>query len=155
MRAGTHGQENRDAAERRFNTWLEATMNGSGRVANPTNGQGRPKAYNLYTADRTFLGQVRGVTNERQSRRAFVAEAAALGYAIATSEITARYDAYGMEPPSALTLEWRNEGRNYTCRPYNPDVDLSDGFFELVRGRYATVDEYHYVGSRVCLRYRR
>ncbi|HST58875.1 MAG TPA: hypothetical protein VLK84_09310 [Longimicrobium sp.] len=130
-------------------------MNGRVRVANPTNGQGRPKAYNLYTRDRTFLGHVRGVTNERQSRRAFVAEAAALGYPVATGEITARYDAYGMEPPSALTLEWRDQGRNYTYRPYNPDVDLSDGFFELVRGRYATVDEYHYVGSRVCLRYRR
>lgn len=132
-------------------------MNGTIRVANHTACQGRPKAYNLYGAagDRTFLGQVRGVTNERQSRRAFVAEAAALGYEVAIREITARYDAYGMEPPSALTLEWRDEVRSYTYRPYNPDVDLSDGFFELVRGRYATVDEHHYVGSGVYLRYRR
>jgi hypothetical protein len=37
----------------------------------------RPKAYNLYTADeaRAFLGCVRGVTNERQARRTFAAEA--------------------------------------------------------------------------------
>lgn len=116
---------------------------------------GPAQGYNLYAADHTFLGRVRGVTNERQSRRAFVAEAAALGYPVALGEVTARYDAYGMEPPPALTLEWRDEGRSYTYRPYNPDVDLSDGYFELVRRRYATVDEDHFVGSGVYLRYRR
>jgi hypothetical protein len=97
---------------------MEARMNGQR--------PGRPKAYNLYTANgaRAFLGRVRGVTNERQARRTFAAEARDLGFPIAIEEITARYDASGMEPPSALTLEWRDEARSYVYRPYNPDVDL-------------------------------
>lgn len=120
-------------------------------------GAGRPKAYNVYAADeaRSFLGRVRGVTNERQARRAFAAEAAALGFPIATQEITTRHDAGGMEPPSAFTLAWRDEVRSYVYRSYNPDVDLEDGFFELVRERYPTVDEDHYTGASVYLRYRR
>ena len=127
----------------------EASVNGLRR--------GRPKAYNLYTADeaRAFLGRVRGVTNERQARRTFVAEAAALGFPIAIEEVATRYDAGGMEPPSALTLEWRDEARSYVYRPRNPDVDLEDGFFELVRGRYPTVDEAHFTGGSAYLRYRR
>lgn len=60
-----------------------------------------------------------------------------------------------MEPPSALTLEWREEVRGYAYRPYNPDVDLEDGFFELVRDRYPAVDEDHFTGGSVYLRYRR
>lgn len=118
---------------------------------------GRPKAYNLYTADeaRAFLGRVRGVTNERQARRTFAAEAAALGFPIAMEETTTRFDADGMEPPSALTLEWREEVRSYAYRPYDPDVDLDDGFFELVRDRYPTVDEDHFTGGSVYLRCRR
>lgn len=128
---------------------MEARMNG----LRP----GRPKAYTLYTADeaRAYLGRVRGVTNERQARRMFAAEAAALGFPIAIEEVATRYDAGGMEPPSALTLEWRDEARSYVYRPYNPDVDLEDGFFELVRGRYPTVDEDHFTGGSVYLRYRR
>lgn len=119
--------------------------------------QGRPKAYNLYTADeeRAFLGRVRGVTNERQARRTFAAEAAALGFPIAMAETTTHFDADGMEPPSALTLEWRDEARRYAYRPYDPDVDLEDGFFELVRDRYPTVDEDHFTGGSIYLRYRR
>ena len=98
---------------------------------------GRPKAYNLYTADeaRAFLGRVRGVTNERQARRTFAAEAASLGIPIAMEETTTRFDAEGMEPPSALTLEWREDVRSYAYRAYDPDVDVEDGFFELVRDR--------------------
>jgi hypothetical protein len=119
--------------------------------------QGLPKAYNLYAANgsRAFLGCVRGVTNERQARRTFTAEARDGGFPIAIEEITARYDARGMEPPSALTLEWREEMRNYVYRSYNPNVDLEDGFFELVRDRYPTVDEYHFTGGSIYLRYRR
>lgn len=118
---------------------------------------GRPKAYNLYTADeaRAFLGRVRGVTNERQARRTFAAEARDAGFPIAIEEITTRFDADGMEPPSALTLEWREEVRSYAYRPYNPDVDVEDGFFELVRDRYPTVDEDHFTGGSIYLRYRR
>jgi hypothetical protein len=113
----------------------------------------RPKAYKLYSADSThsFLGRVRGVTNERQARRSFAAEARAHGFPIAVEEITARYDAAGMEPPSALVLEWRAEARSYAYRAYNSDVDLEDGFFELVRLRYPDVDEYHFVGGAVYL----
>ena len=120
----------------------------------------RPKAYNLYTAGevRAFLGRVRGVTNERQARRSFAAEARTLGYPIALDEITSRFDPRGMEPPSALTLEWREEERSYRSyayRPFNPDVDLEDGFFELVRDRYPTVDEYHFTGGSIYRRRRR
>lgn len=88
------------------------------RVTGPL--QGRPKAYNVYTADegRAFLGRVRGVTNERQARRTFAAEAAALGFPIAMEETTTRFDADGMETPSAFTLEWREEVRSYVYRPY-------------------------------------
>jgi hypothetical protein len=115
----------------------------------------RPKAYNLYTLDReTFLGQARGVTNERQARRAFAAEADALGYPIAISEIAACYDAYGMEPVSAATQEWREEQRRYAYCRVNADVDLDTGFFELVRDRYPDVDENHYVGGPYLRRWR-
>jgi hypothetical protein len=113
----------------------------------------RPKAYDLHSNDstRAFLGRVRGVTNERQARRTFAAEARAQGFPIAVEEITARYDAAGMEPPSTLVLQWRAEARNYAYHAYNPDVDLEDGFFELVRLRYPDVDEYHFVGGAIYL----
>jgi hypothetical protein len=113
----------------------------------------RPKAYDLHSRDstRAFLGRVRGVTNERQARRSFAAEARAHGFPIAVEEITARYDATGMEPVSALVLAWRSEARNYVYRAYNPAVDLEDGFFEFVRLRYPDVDEYHFVGGAIYL----